>query len=891
MSDFLKHYGTPRHSGRYPWGSGDNPYQGYKTFHSQVSDLKKKGLSEKEIAEGFGLNTKELRARVSVAKDEIGKYEMSQAIKLKEKGYSNTAIAKKFGVSEGTVRNYLKPDQDRKLNLTQATVNVLKNSVDKNNYIDIGSGVETHMGISSTRLGTAVQQLKEKGYKVYYVQTEQLGTGMKTSVKVLAKPGTQWIDVNQNKHKIKLPIEHSEDNGKTFRKIEPPRSVDSSRVKIRYAEDGGTEKDGVIELRRGVDDISLGKANYAQVRIAVDGTHYLKGMAVYGDNMPKGVDIIFNTNKHKGTPMLGEDKNNTVLKPMKKDKDNPFGATIKDDNELILAQRHYIDKDGKEQLSALNIVNEEGNWGKWSRNLSSQFLSKQNYQLAKRQLDLTYKAKAEEFEEINHLTNPVIKKKMLQEFADGCDAAAVHLKAAALPRQSTHVLLPFPDMKENEIYAQRFRDGEEVALIRYPHGGIFEIPVLKVNNKIPSAKRIIGSSDDAVGINAKVATQLSGADFDGDSVVVFPTKGQKIRTSKYLKELEGFDPKESYPAYEGMPEMKSRTKGIEMGKVSNLITDMTIKGATPDEIVRAVKHSMVVIDAEKHYLNYKQSAKDYGIAQLKEKYQGAKDGGASTVISRASAEKSALDRKEKIDPDTGKKVYEYTGKSYINKNGKVVNVSSKSTQMAETDDAFTLTSGGSKENPGTPIEYVYASHANRLKAMANDARKEYMATKNIPYSPEAYQKYKREVDSLKGKLNIAKKNAPLERRAQMLANRNVQLKKEANPDMDNDSLKRLRGQELNRARLRVGAKKQRVDISDKEWEAIQAGAIRTNMLTDIVNNTDSDKLKQLATPRTMLTMTPAKIALAKSRIDAGYSLAEVADSLGVSASTISKALK
>lgn len=26
-SQFLIHYGTPRHSGRYPWGSGKDPYQ------------------------------------------------------------------------------------------------------------------------------------------------------------------------------------------------------------------------------------------------------------------------------------------------------------------------------------------------------------------------------------------------------------------------------------------------------------------------------------------------------------------------------------------------------------------------------------------------------------------------------------------------------------------------------------------------------------------------------------------------------------------------------------------------------------------------------------------------------------------------------------------------
>ena len=27
QNDELMHYGTPRHSGRYPWGSGDRPHQ------------------------------------------------------------------------------------------------------------------------------------------------------------------------------------------------------------------------------------------------------------------------------------------------------------------------------------------------------------------------------------------------------------------------------------------------------------------------------------------------------------------------------------------------------------------------------------------------------------------------------------------------------------------------------------------------------------------------------------------------------------------------------------------------------------------------------------------------------------------------------------------------
>lgn len=131
-----------------------------------------------------------------------------------------------------------------------------------------------------------------------------------------------------------------------------------------------------------------------------------------------------------------------------------------------------------------------------SKNLSSQFLSKQPIQLIKKQLDLTYADAADEFSEICSLNNPTVKRKLLLDFADECDSAAVHLKAAALPRQSTQVILPLNAMKETEIFAPNYRDGEKVVLIRYPHGGTFEIPELTVNNKtrlpFPFSERTFG---------------------------------------------------------------------------------------------------------------------------------------------------------------------------------------------------------------------------------------------------------------------------------------------------------------------------------------------------------------------------------------------------------------
>jgi len=877
--DELKHYGTPRHSGRYPWGSGDDPYQRNKSFLAYVDDLKKKGMSEVDIAEGLGMSTTQLRAKKSIAKAEQRKADAAQALRLKNKGYSNVAIGERMGINESSVRALLNPALQERADSARLTADILKDNIEKRGYIDVGVGVERYLGVSRTKLKTSIEMLKEEGYTAHYLNVEQLGTGKKTSLMVLAKPDTTYQEVYKNKDKISVPTVVYDENGdRTRLGILPPVNIDSKRIQVRYAEDGGTDKDGVIELRRGVDDISLGNAKYAQVRIAVDGTHYLKGMAMYSDDMPDGVDIIFNTNKHNTVSKMD------TFKKMKDDNDNPFGATIKNENELILAQRFYVDKNGKRQQSALNIVNEEGNWGNWSKSLSSQMLSKQNEHLAKKQLGIAFNIKKEEYDEIKSLTNPIVKKKLLDSFADDCDSSAVHLKAAALPRQGSHVILPFPDMKENEIYAPNYRDGETVVLIRYPHGGKFEIPQLTVNNKHAGANKVIHNAKDAVGIHPKVAERLSGADFDGDSVLVIPNNNKLIKNQAPLDGLKDFNPKEAYPAYEGMPKMTSRTKGLKMGDVSNLITDMTIKGAPPEELARAVRHSMVVIDAEKHNLNYKQSFIDHGIGELKKKYQGAADAGASTLISKASSEERVGIRKTTIDPATGKKVYEYTNESYTNKKGQQILRTEKSTKMYEADDAFELSSG-------TVMESHYATYANKLKAMANEARKTSVNTTPIPYSPSAKKTYAKEVATLNAQLNVALKNAPLERQAQLLANTVVAAKKKDNPYMDNDELKKLKGQALSEARSRVGAKKTPVDITNKEWEAIQAGAISTNKLTQILNNTDLDKVKQLATPRTTTTMTAAKTSKARSMINAGYSTAEVADALGVSITTLTNSLE
>lgn len=886
--DELEHVGVLRKSGRYPWGSGETPHQRNKQFLDYVEDLRKKGMSEVDIAKGLGvfdpdgkgISTTQLRAAKSIAKNAIKNAEISRAMQLKDKGMSNVAIGQVMGLNESSVRALLNPSIQKRADQLQTTANMLKDELGNKPYLDVGIGTEHHMGVSDQKLRTAVAMLKEEGYELYYVKTPQLGTNNYTTVKVLAPPGTTYSEVFHNQDKIRNVTGYSEDGGRTFTGpvFETPKSVDSKRVEVRYGDEGGGDMDGVIQLRRGVDDISLGPSRYAQVRVAVDGTHYLKGMAVYADDLPNGVDIRFNTNKKRSENKLD------AMKSMKDDPDSPFGS--------IVRQKHYIDKDGKEQLSALNIVNEEGKWDTWNSTLSSQFLSKQSPTLAKEQLGLRLDSKKAELDDIMKLTNPIVRKKLLETFADEADSSSVHLKAAGLPRTKQKVILPINSLKDNEIYAPTFDDGEVVVLIRHPHGGKFEIPELRVNNRNQEAKRTMRNAVDAVGINSKVASRLSGADFDGDTVLVIPNNHGKVKTSPALIGLKNFDPQAAYPAYEGMKPMSPRTKQLKMGDVSNLITDMTIRGAGQTDLAKAVRHSMVVIDAEKHNLNWKQSAKDNQISELKEKYQKGARSGASTLISQSSSKVRIPERKPRsaanggpVDPKTGKRQFEDTGVEFVSKKtGKMIPKTIKVPKMSLVDDANTLSSG-------TPMEKVYADYANQLKAIANSSRKKAIATKPIPYSPSAKIAYDTEVKALQAKLNLALKNAPLERQAQLLANATVRAKRDANPGMDDADLKKIKGQALEQARIRTGAKKAQVDVTDREWAAIQAGAISTNQLNKILNNTDLDRVKQLATPRVAKVMDSAMKARANSMLKSGATQAEVARALGVPPSTLSSSLK
>lgn len=892
----------------YPWGSGENAYQRNQTFLQYVDELQKSGMSEADIAKGlFGPkgSSSDIRALKAIAKSQNREQDIATAIKLKDKGMSNVAIGTQMGVAESQVRSLLNPVLRERNDVLVSTSNELKRMLGDDGYLDVGKGTENHLGIAESKKKVAIKMLQEEGYKVFYVPVDQLGTGNKTNTMVLAPPGTTFPEIMKNQDKIKSVTSWSEDGGNTWTKAKPPVHIDSSRVGVRYAEEGGAKMDGVIQLRRGVPDISLGGDRYAQVRIGVDGTHYLKGMAMYADNLPDGVDMMFNTNKSNTGNKLD------AMKPIKKSKETgevdevlPFGS--------IVRQRPYTDADGKEKQSPINIVGNEGKlsgaeggWNEWGKTLSSQMLSKQPHGLARKQLGLTYDAKKSEFDEIMALSNPAVKKQLLKEFADGADSAAKHLKAQGLPRTRNQVILPINSLADNEIYAPNYRDGETVVLVRHPHGGPFEIPELKVNNRNREANRVIKNALDAVGINANVAARLSGADFDGDTVLVIPNPNGEVKTKSPLTGLKNFDPGQYKLPADRPNGLTPKGKQKQMGDISNLITDMTIKGASDTELARAVRHSMVVIDAEKHNLDYKQSAANNNIAELKRKYQikpDGKVGGAATLISRAKSTQYVDERKDRAAKDggawdalTGQKMFTPTGATYagkpkVNRRTGVVTETVKkkqtrSTKMDETSDARTLIS-----DENTPIENVYADHANKMKALANAARKEFLATKPRLYSESARKTYDAEVKSLNAKLSVAQMNAPRERQAQLLANTMVKARLQANPGLDTDEVKKIKGLALTEARARVGAKKEVITFTPREWDAIQAGAITMNKLTAMLQNSNMDQVRALATPRNEIKVKPAQLARAKALLANGYTQAEVADIVGISTSTLSAAL-
>lgn len=1003
QEEFLAHHGTPQNydfdpngSGRYRQGSGENPLQHPKDILDRIEKLKMKGWTEtpENIWNEFKLTTKQYRQQKSIAVDNR-KYADFERIKgMQADGLSNTEIAKRLGVNESVIRSRLKQEENGRYRQSRETADFLKERLKTYPMIDVGKGTETELGITENKKDTALELLRAEGYQIRKCNVEQpTNKGQYTITKVLMKPDAPYKDVYNFDEIHSIKDYYSPDLGETYeKKFNYPVAIDNKRVKILLKDeigpDGlpGVAQDGIIQLRRGVQDLDLGDSKYAQVRIMVDIEDlpesdrkygYLKGMAVYSDNMPDGIDVVFNSNKK------------TVLdgyKKIKDDPENPFGSAIKPINEG--GQYFYIDKKtGEKKLGAINKRADQGDWTDWNDALPSQFLGKQNEDLIIRQLNKTKLDTNEEFNSYMELTNPIVKKYFLEKFAMSCDKRAVDLKAAAIPGQKYHAIIPCNTLKDDEIFAPQYENGTKLALIRYPHGGTFEIPILTVNNKNKQGLKVIGNdSIDAVGITAAVAERLSGADFDGDTVMCIPThvNGIKIKSTDRLKGLIGFDTKQyqydkKVPANEskdgedhyyrnGKEFSIMKNTQTEMGIISNMISDMNLAGAPEEHLERAVRHSMVVIDAEKHGLDYKQSYEDNGIAELKKLYQlkfdnegNARAGGASTILSRAKgkvaipitqgqpyinlkgknnydpsrpegaliykeAEPKKLyypedhydkktgqawiklaDKKEKIyynkyDP----KEYEYykpeltkdkkTGEYYYtNKGDHTLKYSTKkrtkySTQMYETDDAYTLVSINANSK-----EKLYAEFANYMKNIANTARKAYAYIEEPKKDPNASKVYAKEVNSLLAKLNEAKSNSPKERLAERLTTAYIKKYKKEHPDMTAEDERKMAQRKVTEYRQSVGAKtrtERNIDITPEEWKAIQANAITKTKLIQILNNTDTEVLRKYSMPKKdNKEVTQAQISRIKNLSANGNTLNSIAIKMNMSTSQIADILK
>ena len=941
----LKHYGVKRKSGRYPWDPSLHLPKNYK-FIEDRDEMKKRGLSDNEIAKQMGLSTTVYRSKVTIAKEELKQYNMQRISKLQSEGMIIDDIAKTIGATGQTVRNYLdeikNPNKSARAQRvqTEAVADTLEAAVKRSKYIDVGKGVEIQMGISKEKLKSGLNALVESGkYEVHNLRIAQVtDKNNSTPVKVLTKKGVERSEIYKNMDKVR-PVEEFAINGdaRMFQQMERPKSIGWDRVHIRYAipegqkghgtNDDGAMMDGAMFLRPGVKDLNLGKASYAQVRIAVGDSHYLKGMALYGTEemfkgIPKGTDIIFNTNKTANkTPQ-------EVLKELKKnpeggapiDGPNPFGATVKRQNTLVDAKGNPVYKPGVKdrfgnkvpQIGSVNIVNEEGDWGSWSKALSAQFLSKQPTTVVHERLKATMKQVQDEYESIQKVTNPVIKKQLMESFVSDLESKQVHMKAAAPKGFQGHVILPVPDMKENEVYAPNYKNGEKVVLIRYPHGGRFEIPELTVNNNSIARKMISKDSPDAIGIHPKVASKMSGADFDGDTAYVIPNNKGKFKSRDSLKELKNFDPNMYADKPGTFTPITKRYQQTLMGVVSNLITDMTLQGAPSNEIARAVKHSMVVIDAEKHKLNYKRSAEENGIDALMKRYMTHVDKVKYGDLERYNPKTRRVDKV--IDPDKLKKDLtpgkEYTSASTIISRHKqsvitdgyqveVPDPKSKSggTKMVWRNKKETYLVNMVKDanvflGPNaTKTEHHYADYINELKAFKNKVDSEMSGIKMPARDPKAAKIYAEEVLSMKDKVNQVKINRIKERQAQRMAevSSKAEIARRSEDEvLKKDEISRIKQQALNKARSMVGAERTPVTITDDEWDAVQSNAVSGTLLKELVSFMDDSQLQSLATPRANKQMTDARKSKAKALLANGYTIAQVAEALGVSSSTIGK---
>ena len=961
IHDGVAHDENPpgRGSGRYPWGSGDKPFQHPRDFLQRTSALRAMGMSEKDVASAVGIfsrdsrrqyegSPKRLRTTERIARHEEKLELIRDAKALADQGVKSTQGARILGLpNESSFRALLKDGTDRKAREARETADdLLKIMEAKGKGLQVGEGVAQNLGITQDRLDEALELLYFDGYEIWNGRVPQPNNpDHQTTVKILYPPGTpNSAPYDYNSHTSIMDQYFAPDGKHIEEGFQYPASMDSKRLMVRWPDEGGADKDGLVELRPGVKDLYLGDGvHYSQVRILVDGTHFIKGMAAYGDpkDFPDGVDVIFNTTKAKGTPVMSPNKDDTqVLKPIKKDDPtNPFNSAIKEHG----GQSYWEDDKGEKHLSLINKRADEGDWGDWSKSWPSQFLAKQPKPFVDRQLAASKKEQREELDKILSLTNDTLKKKLLEDYADATDTKAVKLKAVAVKDSMYQVLLPVPSLADDEIYAPNYTHGETVSLVRFPHAGQFEIATLRVNNDNPEGNRLITkNAKDAIGVNKATLNKLSGADTDGDTALVIPHRNGVVVSSRdALPGLKTFDMELEYGDHPGNTHLKEQYKQKQMGIVSNLLFDMNQFGASDEEVERATKYSMVIIDAVKHKYDWKQCYKDNDIDGLKKRWQKQTDEngrvhyGAATLLTKAKSPITLPGRFKDgqwytdpetgkttlrtIDPETGKKLQtfestEYTvyqdpitkerlfksdtpGMLWNKDHDKMIpeSIAKVSTRfkpykypaMKLTDDAMTLVS-----DRRTPIELAYADYANYLKGLANEARKATLSLKPMRYNPDAARVYKTEVESLKKKYLEFEKRKPLELDANVQANSMIKGWDQENPHASSEERSKAKQKILNLCRRMRGLTSYKIDITPKEWEAIQAGAIGSSTFRKLLQKVDSSIIMEYAMPSTHSKLTPTQIGRIKSMAaDPKNTNAMIAEALGINVSTVIKYLE
>ena len=170
------------------------------------------------------------------------------AARLRAKGYSDVAISKRMQISPNTVKNLLLPDTVERHKINEATKNMLQKQANEKGMIDVGKSSNLQLGVTRTKMDVSLAELTTKGYVITEVQTPQLGTTNKTSVRVLMSPKTmekakkeyaikdpeKWKTLKKNKmqkiaylyaaknsFEIRTITDWSSDGGVTYKSVNP----------------------------------------------------------------------------------------------------------------------------------------------------------------------------------------------------------------------------------------------------------------------------------------------------------------------------------------------------------------------------------------------------------------------------------------------------------------------------------------------------------------------------------------------------------------------------------------------------------------------------------------------------------------------------------------------